>query len=171
MVEVYLFFLGLVVMEPITYLSHRYIFHGFGVPLHRSHHSSHNRREGQKKLIHNFAPKSNGWELNDFYPGISALITMSVIALGIFVPSLKYLISFGFGITAYGLLYFLIHDIVVHGRIPFFRIKKNIFSWHYHSHRIHHLFGGEPYGLLFPIVPSALKKRYHQLTLKNSSHE
>jgi len=147
MIEVISFFVGFLIMEPITYLSHRYIFHGFGLRIHQSHHA--------------YEQKSfKGFEFNDFYPGISALLTMSIIALGIFVPSLHILKSFGFGVTLYGMSYFFIHDLVIHERLSFIRMKPDTFPWHYHAHRIHHAFGGEPYGLLFPIVPKQLKERY-----------
>jgi hypothetical protein len=39
-------------MEPITAATHRFVMHGVGRRLHRSHH----------------APNPHGWELNDLYP-------------------------------------------------------------------------------------------------------
>lgn len=140
--EAILFIVGFMVMEPVTYWAHRYIFHGFGYGVHQSHHE----------------PPEGGFELNDFYPGISALITMSIIATGIFIPGLTFLIPFGFGVSLYGTIYFFIHDVVIHQRFKFLRIKKDLFRWHDEAHRIHHRFGGEPYGLLFPIVPSRLRR-------------
>lgn len=139
------FLLGLaafVLMEPVTALAHRLIFHGFGYGIHLSHH----------------LPRTGAFEKNDFYPLISALITMSVIALGIWKPSLEFLIPIGFGMTAYGVAYFFIHDLVVHQRAPWLRIKPAWFKWHFEAHMLHHRFSGPPYGFVFPVVPHRLKK-------------
>lgn len=131
-----------IVMEPVTSLAHRLIFHGFGYGIHESHH----------------LPKTGVFEKNDLYPLISAGITMAVIALGIWVPVLKFLIPIGFGMTAYGAAYFFIHDLVVHRRAGWLKINPSWFKWHYEAHRLHHRFSGAPYGFVFPVVPKRLKK-------------
>jgi len=172
-------------MEPITYLAHRYIFHGFGYSIHESHHrggategmylqscrlnaeglAPYRSSAGSVKVERSHLsmqshhlPRTGIFERNDFYPLISALITMSIIAAGIFIPKCTFLIPIGFGMTVYGVIYFFIHDLVIHHRARWFKVKKSWFKWHYGAHRIHHLFGGEPYGMLIPIIPAKLKR-------------
>lgn len=136
------------VMEPVTYLAHRYIFHGFGYPIHHSHH----------------APRTGVFERNDFYPLISAVITMSVIGLGILVRPLSFLIPIGFGMTVYGVIYFFVHDLVIHRRARWLRIQKTLSPWHYKAHRLHHRFGKEPYGLLIPVLPRRRPRKAPQVS-------
>lgn len=131
-----------VLMEGIAALAHRFIFHGFGYGIHKSHHM----------------PRTGIFELNDFYPLISAFITMTIIALGIWVAALKFLIPIGFGMTAYGIAYFFIHDLMVHQRAGWLKINPALFKGHYEAHRLHHRFSGAPYGFVIPIVPKHLRK-------------
>jgi beta-carotene 3-hydroxylase len=142
MQEALLVLCAFIAMEPVTYLAHRHIFHGFGFPIHKSHH-------GERRGV---------FEKNDFYPGVSALVTMAIIALGVFVAPLAFLIPVGFGMTVYGVLYFFIHDLVIHLRVPALRPLRRRFHWHHRAHRAHHRFGGEPYGLLFPILPRRARR-------------
>ena len=134
--EALLVLAAFLVMEPLTTLAHRYIFHGFGFAIHRSHH----------------AERTGIFETNDFYPLISALITMTIIAAGVFYRPVEFLIPVGFGMTVYGLLYFFIHDLVIHHRIEVLKRLQPLFRWHTKWHRLHHRFGREPYGLLLPLV-------------------
>ena len=142
--EIFLFLLAFFLMEPVTYLAHRHIFHGFGFDIHKSHHS---KRKGT-------------FERNDLYPGVSALITMSIIGCGVLFRPVKFLIPVGFGMTLYGTIYFFIHDMVIHQRAKWLGIPRDFLKWHYSAHMIHHRYGGEPYGLVAPIVPGSLKKKF-----------
>lgn len=142
LVEGVLLLTAFILMEPVTYLAHRFIFHGFGYGLHESHHY----------------PPGRMFEENDVYPLCSAILTMSVIAIGVFVPGCAALIPIGFGMTVYGVIYFFIHDLVIHRRMPWLKVERARFRWHTLAHRVHHLYGGEPYGLLFPVIPRQLRK-------------
>lgn len=132
-----------VVMEPITYLTHRFVMHGIGVRLHRSHH----------RLA------SAGWEANDIYPLLFASVVCLGMAAGFNIAGFATLIPIGIGVTLYGLAYALVHDAYTHGRIPLFRRRITHLDRLAAAHRLHHRFNGEPYGMLLPIIPVALRQR------------
>jgi len=137
LIEACLLLASFLLMEPVTSLAHRVIFHGFGYNIHKSHH----------------AHRSGIFEKNDLYPLISALLTMTVIALGVFVRAFWFLIPVGFGMTLYGVAYFIIHDVAIHHRVKGVRLPMRLFRWHYRAHMFHHLYGTEPYGFVIPVMP------------------
>lgn len=131
-----------VLMEGATYVIHRWVMHGAGMAWHASHH----------------APPRGRFERNDWYPVVFASTTIALMALGTVVPALAVLVPIGAGITAYGLAYALVHDVAIHGR--FVRVHRGRTVERLHdAHALHHRYGGEPYGMLLPIVPTALRAR------------
>src|SRR5688572_17914579 len=125
-------------MEPVTYLAHRFVMHGLGERLHKSHHAW---------------DRSPGFEANDLYPVTFASLTILAMAAGVSLPSLRLLVVVGIGVTLYGASYLFVHDVYVHARIvklPAIAVLERLKQ----AHRIHHLYGGEPYGMLFPMVPA-----------------
>ena len=130
-------------MEAVSYLSHRFVMHGFGFGIHRSHHQ---------------AP-DGGFELNDLYPLMFSSVAISAFAAGTFLPDLRPLVFAGTGITLYGASYLFVHEIYIHRRIPLVKREHAVLEWLKQSHRVHHLYGGEPYGMLLPIVPRELRRR------------
>ena len=132
-----------VVMEPITYLLHRYVMHGFGLPWHRSHHR----------------PRHGALERNDLYPVVIASATIVAMALGTLVPALHLLVPIGIGMTAYGATYLFVHDGYIHRRLPGLSARWPVFERLARAHAVHHRFGEEPYGMLFPIIPARLRDR------------
>ncbi len=136
-----------VAMEAVSYLSHRFLMHGPGMGLHRSHH---------RRTVSRF-------EANDLFPVTFAATTILVMTAGSTLPSLHVLLVVGIGVTLYGAAYAFVHDVYIHarlGRLPTMRL----FEWLKESHRIHHLFGGEPFGMLLPVVPRALRARAAAMT-------
>ena len=136
-----------VAMEAVSYLAHRFVMHGFGMGWHRSHH----RRTESR------------FEKNDLFPVTFAATTILAMTAGVTLPSLERLYTVGIGVTLYGMAYLFVHDVYIHarlGRLP----ELAPLEWLKESHRIHHLFGGEPYGMLLPIVPKALRRRADALT-------
>ena len=131
------------VMEPVTYLLHRFVMHGPGVVWHRSHHA---RRAG---LL----------ERNDLYPVVFASTTIAVMALGAFVEPVHVLLWIGLGVTLYGMAYLFVHDGYIHRRLPGLTARVGPLERLAEAHALHHRFGAEPYGMLFPIVPSELRRR------------
>ena len=78
-----------VVMEPVTALTHRFVMHGAGIVLHRSHHRP--VRDGE-------SPRR--WEANDVYPVAFASAVMFGLAIGFNVAGWSVLVPIGCGVTA-----------------------------------------------------------------------
>jgi beta-carotene 3-hydroxylase len=135
------------VMEPVTYLAHRFVFHGAGMFLHRSHHRRWASGRAERFL-----------EANDAFPVVFASVTIVALAVGFNVDGWSVLVPICVGVTLYGLAYAYVHDVYIHGRLgpraPRPRLDRLAVA-----HSLHHRFGGEPYGMLLPIVPSALRER------------
>lgn len=147
MSSVWIIAIAFVAMEAVSYLAHRFVMHGFGMGWHRSHH---------RRSVSRF-------EKNDLFPVIFAGGTILAMAAGTTLPSLELLYTVGIGVTLYGASYAFVHDVYIHGRLG--RLPAiGLFEWLKESHRIHHLFGGEPYGMLLPIVPKSLRTRASALT-------
>jgi len=130
-----------VAMEPATYLVHRYVMHGPGMPWHASHHG----------------PRTGGFERNDLFPVLFAVPTIVAMYAATRVPWLWWLFPAGVGITAYGVVYALIHDVYAHRRFVRFRARIPGLEALAAAHRIHHRHGEEPYGFVVPIVPRRLR--------------
>jgi beta-carotene 3-hydroxylase len=125
-------------MEFMAWFTHKYVMHGFLWSLHKDHH----------KKDHD-----SWFERNDAF-----FIFYAVVSIGCFLLW-KYDIFWaglpiGVGIFAYGLSYFLVHDIFIHQR---FKIFRNANNWYAkgvrRAHKIHHKHigkeDGECFGMLF----------------------
>ena len=137
-----------VVMEPVTYLVHRYVMHGLGRRLHRSHHR---RWPGR-------ADGEPFFEANDAFPAAFAGAVMVAMAVGFNVDGLGVLLPVTVGVTLYGVAYALVHDGYIHQRLPV-RGRHPALDRLADAHALHHRFGGEPYGMLVPIVPASVRAR------------
>lgn len=136
--------LAFVVMEPITAATHRWIMHGIGEFLHRSHHGRSTTR----------------LEANDWYPVMFAAIVNLGFFAGFNWDGFGSLVPVGIGITAYGAAYALVHDVYIHGRVGWFAGRRvELFERLSEAHRIHHLYSAAPYGMLVPVVPAELRKK------------
>lgn len=117
-----LLFLGaFAFMEGFAWFTHRYVMHGFLWVWHRSHHE----------------PRTGLFELNDLFAVVFATPAIVCIYLG--VHGLPLLLPVGLGITAYGAVYFMFHDGLVHRRYPVPLDGKSKF-WKrlIQAHRLHH---------------------------------
>ena len=127
------------VMEPVTAATHRFVMHGIGLRLHRSHH----------RRTH------SGWELNDAYPVMFAAVVCVGLWIGFHEPRLAELIPIGVGITAYGAAYAVVHDVYIHRRLRWFGDRRlPALGRLADAHELHHRYGGAPFGMLVPIVPA-----------------
>lgn len=142
-VPVVLVLVSFVLMEPAAYLIHRFVMHGRLGAWHRGHHQV----------------RTATFEANDLYPLVGAVISIVVIALGTYTDSLSGLAWVGAGITLYGAGYLFVHDLYIHRRVPAFTWRWGPLERVREAHRIHHLWSGEPYGFLFPVVSRALRER------------
>lgn len=116
-----LFFGALVSMEGIAYLTHKHVMHGWLWCLHESHHR---RRTGP-------------FELNDLFVVFFASISIIVLYLG--VHGYPLLLWVGLGMTGYGVLYFMFHEVTVHQRIPFpYKPRSRYMKRIIKAHRMHH---------------------------------
>jgi beta-carotene 3-hydroxylase len=134
---------ALLVMEPVTALLHRVVFHGFGMGWHRSHHE----------------PPRHVLEANDLFPLVFAAATIVVLSIGVYVGGGEVLVPIGIGVTAYGAAYLVVHDVVIHRRIPWLPIADRVGTRLRAAHNVHHLYGRAPYGFLAPVVPRDLAAR------------
>ncbi|MGQ0615604.1 MAG: sterol desaturase family protein [Acidimicrobiia bacterium] len=146
--ELGLVLVAFVLMEPAAYLAHRYVMHGRLGAWHVGHH--------QVRLTL--------FEANDLYPVVAAVLTIAAIAAGTFVDGLSALAWVGLGVTLYGMAYLFVHDIYIHRRIPGFTWRCAPLERVREAHRIHHLWAGEPYGFLLPVVPRELRERAQAVT-------
>lgn len=152
--HVILFLLTLVLMEIAVTLFHRYVMHGVGWGWHASHHAEH---------------ATGGWEKNDWYA-----VVFSAAALLLFIVggSNRAVWWIALGITAYGLLYGLLHDVIAHQRFglrwqPRSAYLRRLVS----AHRMHHAMktreGGVSFGFLYA---PPLDKVRRQLRAQRGRH-
>lgn len=134
---------GFVGMEGVSYAAHRWWMHGRGMAWHRSHHP----------------PAGHGFEKNDLFPAIGATCAVLMFTAAAVKPRCAPLRWLGVGLTTYGVSYAMVHDVFVHRRVAIPLPASRYLDWLTDSHRIHHLFGGEPYGMLLPVVPAGLRRR------------
>lgn len=135
-----------VAMEFVSYLAHRFIYHGPGWFLHRSHHT----------------PRKGLFEWNDVFPLIFAAIAIYLMMTAIADPNGADLLAVSIGVTAYGAIYIVIHDLYVHRRMKSLTFKNPLMMKIKKAHMVHHTYGGEPYGLLFFVHPRHLKETEDQ---------
>ena len=130
--------LAFLVMEPVTYAAHRWLMHGLADRLHRSHHVNAARAVAARI------------EANDVFPVAFAAVVLAALAAGFNVAGLSMLVPACIGVTAYGAVYFLVHDVYVHRRVALFAAQPRWLEYLAAEHRRHHRTGAEPYGMLAP---------------------
>jgi beta-carotene 3-hydroxylase len=141
-----LFLASFVAMEGVTYLVHRFVMHGAGFVLHIDHHRV--RKVGSRL------------ERNDLYPVMFASVVCTAFAVGFNVQRFAWLVPVCLGVTAYGAAYAFVHDVAIHGRLGRSRaLRSRTLQMLADAHALHHRFNGEPYGMLFPVVPAELRQR------------
>lgn len=124
-------------MEGITWLTHKYVMHGFLWYLHEDHHQ----------------PKyANIFEKNDAFFFIFSVPSSALIFNGIH-RGLNYMFFIGLGILFYGIAYFLIHDVLIHQRFKWFKNTKNKYLLALRkAHKIHHKHLGKEDGECFGML-------------------
>ena len=110
-------------MEFMAWFLHKYVMHGPLWILHNDHHNPNPHRS---------------YQLNDFFALVFAVPSFLFILFDR-ILDLPALGAVGFGIMAYGGAYFFIHEIIIHRRFKFFKIKPNRYFRALNSaHKIHH---------------------------------
>ena len=135
------------IMEVVTWLTHKFVMHGFLWYLHADHH--------QPKYPHPF-------EKNDLFFVIFATPSIVLFYFGI-RPELNFLFFIGLGILFYGIAYFLVHDVLIHQRFKWFKKTTNSYLIGLRkAHKVHHKHlgkhKGECFGMLY--VPKKYHKKY-----------
>ena len=112
-------------MEGFAWWAHKYVMHRWGWGWHRSHHVPH---EG---LL----------EKNDLYAIFFASVSILLFLAGTHLWRPLWWVALG--VTLYGLLYFVVHDGLVHGRWPFRVVpRRGYLKRLYQAHRLHHAVKG-----------------------------
>ncbi len=116
---VILTFLG---MEFTAWFMHKYVMHGIGWYFHRDHHK-----------------KEPGiFEKNDVFFLIFAIPSWLFMMFGMMHGN-DWKLYVGIGIAIYGACYFLVHDVFIHQRLPWFKRSDNIyFRAIRKAHKVHH---------------------------------
>lgn len=130
------------IMEIVTWLTHKYVMHGFLWFLHEDHHQ----------------PRYQGvFEKNDAFFLIFATPSILLILYGV-QPALNYKFFIGLGIMLYGIAYFLVHDVLIHQRFKWFQNVKNpYFRALRKGHKVHHKHIGKEEGEVFGMLYVPLK--------------
>lgn len=140
------FFATVIFMEGFAYVAHRWLMHGPGWFLHKSHHR----------------PRTGMFELNDLYAVIFAVPSISFFWYGIGLGHGALYAWIGGGIAAYGAIYFGFHDVIVHKRVGHRYIPKSDYMKRImQAHRLHHVVetkdGTVSFGFLWAPKPEVLK--------------
>ncbi len=126
------------IMEGITWMTHKYVMHGFLWIWHYDH--------------HNKNPKSF-FEKNDYFFIVFAVISMSFFFIGTFVAQFWFLFFIGMGILTYGMAYFVVHEIVIHQRFRLFTHSNNFYVKAIRrAHKNHHKHLGKEDGECFGML-------------------
>ena len=136
------FIIALVViaMEPITTFSHRFIMHNVGWAWHKDHHNR----------------KGTYLEKNDYFPIVFSVLAIALFFIGIDNVFIREIAT---GLTIYGFIYFVVHEIVIHSRIFTIRSNNILFRYWRFGHNVHHQFHGAPFGFIVPVTPKSLAKK------------
>ncbi|RBA29162.1 sterol desaturase family protein [Flavobacterium tibetense] len=134
------------VMEMVTWCTHKFVMHGFLWYLHEDHHQ----------------PKYQGiFEKNDAFFAIFAIPSILLFYYGV-QPELNYLFFIGLGILLYGMAYFLIHDVLIHQRFKWFKNTKNKYLVGLRkAHKVHHKHLGKEEGECFGMLN--VPKKYFRM--------
>ncbi|MCK8522749.1 sterol desaturase family protein [Aquimarina sp. D1M17] len=137
LIQILVFLAAFSIMEFMAWFTHKYVMHGFLWSLHKDHHHK----------DHN-----SWWERNDFFFVFYAIVSMSCI---LFHNSETFWIGIpiGLGILAYGIAYFVVHDIFIHQRFKMFRNANNWYAKGVRrAHKIHHKNIGKEKGECFGML-------------------
>jgi beta-carotene 3-hydroxylase len=124
-------------MEFMAWFTHKYVMHGFLWSLHADHH----------KKDHD-----SWFERNDAFFIFYAIVSITCFYTWS-IGSFELGISIGLGILAYGITYFLVHDIFIHQRFKIFRNADNKYARAVRrAHKMHHKHIGKEHGECFGML-------------------
>ncbi|TAF10753.1 MAG: beta-carotene hydroxylase [Flavobacteriia bacterium] len=136
-IHVLVFFITFFIMEFMAWFTHKYVMHGFLWSLHADHH----------KKDHD-----SWFERNDAFFIFYAIVSITCFYTWS-IGSFELGISIGLGILAYGIAYFLVHDIFIHQRFKIFRNADNKYARAVRrAHKMHHKHIGKEHGECFGML-------------------
>lgn len=149
LINVGIVLVSILLMEFVAWSAHKYLMHGVLWNWHRDHHNPHE--------------KEGFFEKNDLFFLVFAIPSAAFYMIGSIYPEFSFLFYTGIGISIYGLIYFLIHDVYIHRRFSWFRQLDNPYSRAIlRAHGAHHgkttKEDCESFGLLI-INPDYFRKR------------
>lgn len=135
-----IFFLTFCVMEFNAWALHKYVMHGFLWSVHKDHHQP---------------VAGRSYQLNDAFAIFFAVPSFLLILFDS-LYDLPRLGACGFGIMAYGIVYFIVHEVIIHRRWKLFMVRNNFYFEAVNAaHKIHHSVkekeGASNFGML--VVP------------------
>jgi beta-carotene 3-hydroxylase len=108
-------------MEGWAWFMHKFVQHGPLWFLHRSHHVRH----------------PHPVEHNDLFFGAYGLLSAALFMRG--EGGQRWWFWVGVGIAAYGAVYFFVHDVLIHGRLRFWKKSRNTYLRALNmAHKMHH---------------------------------
>ncbi|MEO6389003.1 MAG: sterol desaturase family protein [Croceibacterium sp.] len=141
-------------MEWVAWASHRYVMHGFAWGWHRDHHE----------------PHDSVLEKNDRFALVGAGLSIAMFALG--SPLVMGAAAWwpgtwiGLGVLAYGVIYTLVHDGLVHQRYFRWVPRRGYAKRLVQAHKLHHATtsreGGVSFGFVWARNPARLKAELQQ---------
>ena len=137
MIGISITLLTYILMEGITWCTHKFVMHGLMWYFHEYHHQ----------------PRGGFFEKNDAFFLIFAVPSCLLIVFGS-MAAFDWRFFVGVGILLYGASYFLIHDVLIHQRFDWFSRTDNVyFRAIRKAHKVHHKHlnkeDGECFGMLY----------------------
>jgi len=124
-------------MEFMAWFTHKFVMHGFLWNVHHDHHTP---------------SKDKFFEKNDLFFLIYAVPSWLSIMLGSMFAAWS-IMYVGFGILAYGIAYFLVHEVFIHQRFKWFRNSNNFYLRAIRrAHKTHHKHRNKEQGACFGML-------------------
>jgi beta-carotene 3-hydroxylase len=145
-------------MEGVAWATHKYLMHGALWFLHESHHR----------------PRASWFELNDLFGVFFSLVSIGLMLGGTFYYGP--LLWAGLGMAAYGLVYFLMHDVLVHRRlehgfVPHHGYLRRVYQAHRLHHATHGRDGAVSFGFIYSPPPEKLAAKLKSRAADQASGE
>ncbi|MEM6843936.1 MAG: sterol desaturase family protein [Bacteroidota bacterium] len=121
MAGLFLLIIGFLGMEFFSWAIHKYLMHGALWSIHKTHHRK----------------QSGYFELNDLFSLFFGSVAALLIILGL--KNFDYRFWIGCGITLYGFVYFVLHDVLIHRRVKKWKRPAEYYLDSItQAHRAHH---------------------------------
>lgn len=139
-------FATILLMEAWAWWMHKYLLHGPLWFLHRTHHE----------------PQESWWEWNDLVALAYGVLSATLVVGGMQAGSWHLYV--GIGIAIYGVLYFWLHDVIIHRRIKVrYQFGNPYLLRLIRAHKKHHKhlgqWPGEAFGFLYATKKYEVKKQ------------